>query len=293
MLDLLKLKTFVAVAATGSFTRAALQLGYSQSSVTSHIQALELELDTQLFDRLAKKTLLTQAGRSALDYANRLLALADETEVAVREQSDNAGTLSVSAPDSLLAWRLPKVLSRWRLLHPLVHLDVASGSDSRDQLESVLDGTVDMAFVIAEGVDSDRFSVRCLSREELVVVAVPGHIQSGDQSLTLLKERNFPVRGVVERLPRAEQYVIGCTLELASAEAVKQCAIAGMGLAILPEFVVLAELQSKMLVSLPWSECPAPVFTQMLSCRGRSRSMAFNTLWRLAEEMLGDELNRA
>ena len=83
MLDLLKLRTFQVVAATRNFTRAAAELGYSQSSVTTHIQALERELGAELFDRSSRAVILTEAGRRTLEYADRLLALADEAKAAV------------------------------------------------------------------------------------------------------------------------------------------------------------------------------------------------------------------
>jgi DNA-binding transcriptional LysR family regulator len=85
VLDLLKLRTFQMVAATRNFTRAAAELGYSQSNVTSHIQALERELGTALFDRASKKVMLTEAGKCTLEYANRLLALANEAKAAVHQ----------------------------------------------------------------------------------------------------------------------------------------------------------------------------------------------------------------
>jgi DNA-binding transcriptional LysR family regulator len=88
VLDLLKLKTFQVVAATKNFTRAAAELGYSQSSVTGHIQALERELGTSLFDRDSKTVMLTEAGRRTLVYANRLLALADEAKAAVHRSEE-------------------------------------------------------------------------------------------------------------------------------------------------------------------------------------------------------------
>ena len=85
VLDLLKLKTFQVVAATTNFTRAAAKLGYSQSSVTTHIQALERELGVPLFKRVSRKAVLTDAGQRALEYANRLLALAEEAKAAVQK----------------------------------------------------------------------------------------------------------------------------------------------------------------------------------------------------------------
>lgn len=124
MLDLQKLKTFRMVAVTNSFTRAAAELGYSQSSVTTQIKALERELGAPLFDRFAKKVALTEVGQKTFEYAGRLLALADETKAAVRKQGKPTGPLKVSAPESLLIYRLPDLLRQFQVEYPLVHLEL-------------------------------------------------------------------------------------------------------------------------------------------------------------------------
>ena len=86
MLDLQHLKTFRVAAFTNNFTRAAAMLGYCQSTVTTHIMALERELGAVLFirDRFSKTVVLTEEGRHALEYAGRLLALANETKTVVQ-----------------------------------------------------------------------------------------------------------------------------------------------------------------------------------------------------------------
>src|SRR5436190_14275015 len=87
MLDLQQVESFRMVALTHNFTRAAAELGYSQSSVTLHVKALERELGTSLLERhrFSKTVQLTEVGKRALDYAERLLALANEAKAAVRE----------------------------------------------------------------------------------------------------------------------------------------------------------------------------------------------------------------
>jgi DNA-binding transcriptional LysR family regulator len=90
MLDLQKLETFRVVATTHNFTRAAVELGYSQSSVTGHIQALERELGAPLFERyrFSRTVVLTKIGQCTLEYADRLLALAEEAEAAVEREKE-------------------------------------------------------------------------------------------------------------------------------------------------------------------------------------------------------------
>ena len=86
MLDLLHLKTFMSVVATMSFSRAAKDLDYSQSTVTYHIKTLERELGARVFSRFrfTRTIVLTDAGGRIYEYAKRLLALAAEAKVAVR-----------------------------------------------------------------------------------------------------------------------------------------------------------------------------------------------------------------
>ena len=92
MLDLQHLETFRVVAVTRNFTRAAAALGCCQSTVTTRILALERELGASLFmrNRFSKTVALTEEGRQALEYAGRLLALADETKTALHIGRESA-----------------------------------------------------------------------------------------------------------------------------------------------------------------------------------------------------------
>ena len=82
ILDMRQLHTFRVVAITKNFTRAAAELGCCQSTVTVHIRALERELGISLFERnrSSKRVVLTDEGKRALEYAQRLLALANEVQ---------------------------------------------------------------------------------------------------------------------------------------------------------------------------------------------------------------------
>ena len=90
------IETFQVVASTRHFTSAAIQLGYSQTTVTLHIKALESQLGVTLFERyrFSRSVILTKAGRCALGYAARLLALEDEMKTAAQSlynEGDPAG----------------------------------------------------------------------------------------------------------------------------------------------------------------------------------------------------------
>ena len=99
MFELRQLQTFRMVALTSNFNRAAAQLGCSQSNVTFHIRSLERELGALLFQRhrFSKGATLTEVGRRTLEYADRLLALAEEVQATVQRGSNSE---NVSAPSS-------------------------------------------------------------------------------------------------------------------------------------------------------------------------------------------------
>jgi DNA-binding transcriptional LysR family regulator len=78
LLDLRQVRTFAEVARARSFTKAAVQLHYAQSSVTAQVHALERELGLPLFNRLGRQVELTEAGRQFLHHAEKLICLAEE-----------------------------------------------------------------------------------------------------------------------------------------------------------------------------------------------------------------------
>src|SRR5687768_17710567 len=109
-MELRLLATFEKVADVLSFTRAAADLGYAQSSVTSQIRALESSLGVDLFERLGSRIRLTEAGERLLPYARRMIDLAEEAQAAVTGADEPAGTITVGTMESLTSYRLPPLL---------------------------------------------------------------------------------------------------------------------------------------------------------------------------------------
>ena len=296
MLDLQKLKTFRMVAVTNSFTRAAAELGYSQSSVTTQIKALERELGAPLFDRFTKKVALTEVGQRTFEYAGRLLALADETKAAVRKHGKPAGPLKVSAPESLLIYRLPELLRQFQIEYPLVHLELSSGGDARAQMGAVLDGAVDVAFVAGEAVQSERLNAEHLAEDDILLVVAPHHSLAKAEAVhwdhlarvqVLLTGRTCGYRAVFEHALEVVPVQLSGVLELSSIEAVKQCAIAGMGVAVLPRIAIAQELAQRRLVPVRWKGAPLVAYTQMLHHRERWMTPALEGLWTMAQKYFG------
>src|SRR5215211_6256009 len=142
-MELRQLETFRTVAAELSFTRAASALDYAQSSVTAQIQALEAELDVRLFDRLGRRVALTDAGTRLLEYAERLLSLAEEARTALADGGEPAGSLTIGAPETIMTYRLPSVLQGFRTRFPRVRL-VFRPTPNAELQRAIGDGSLDV-----------------------------------------------------------------------------------------------------------------------------------------------------
>lgn len=119
-MELRNIRTFARIAEVGSFTRVAIELGYTQSAVTMQVKQLERELGCVLFERLGRSVRLTPEGERLLPVANRMLQAADEASRIAQKPGEVSGTLRIGVSDSLLVGVLAPVLSELSRTYPRV-----------------------------------------------------------------------------------------------------------------------------------------------------------------------------
>ena len=298
-----QLRTFRAVARELSFTRAAEELGYVQSNVTAQVKALEAELGVPLFDRLGRRVVLTDAGRALQGYAGRILDLHEEARAAVAEEPEGepAGSLTISAPETLCAYRLPRLLRRFGERYPRVRLTFRPVACS-ELKAGVAEGVLDAAFLLEEPARSSVLRIEALVGEPLLVLAAPEHPLAPsagvgpadlDGERVLLTESGCSYRRIFERRLAEAGVEPARALEFDSVEAIKQCVIAGMGVAVLPAVAVEAELQRGEIASLPWLGPRLEVSTQVAWHKDKWVSPALGAFLSLSREMLAEGVARA
>lgn len=271
------LRTFRAVASSLSFTRASTELGYAQSSITSHIQALEKELGVPLFDRLGKRVALTEAGKRLHEYAGKLVNLEEEARAVVSGDGQPSGTLSISAAETHCTYRLPPILSEFRTRYQDVRLILRpsrSGALDDELKRGLNDGSVDLAFIMEEPVESPNLLVEPLVPEPALIVAPPDHPLASLPAVgprdfageaVLLTEEGCAYRRLFEGANKNVAPETGPTiLEFASVEAIKQCCVAGTGIAVLSAASVEKDINRGRLVELPWTGPEFGVVTQIV-----------------------------
>jgi DNA-binding transcriptional LysR family regulator len=291
-MELRHLHTFKTVAETKGFTKAAEMLSYAQSSVTAQIQALEEELGTKLFDRLGKKIVLTTAGEKLLSYASQILELHDNAVQELTAGSVPAGTLTIGAPESLAAFRLPAIIREYTSLYPQVKIILRPGVcwELRSLARS---GELDIVFLLEPEVQEHDLHIETLVIEKMAIVAPPDHplalrsvIEAEDlkEETLLHTEPGCSYRTLFEKHLNSCGVFPGTDLEFWSIEAIKNCVMSGLGLSFLPLITVEKEIAEGKLKALRWNDEPCRVATQMAYHKKKWLSPALQEFLRLVKQ---------
>lgn len=166
------MRTFVAVAAEGSFTQGARRSGISTKLASKYIRQLEERLGAQLFNRTTRSVTLTETGRAYLQRCTPLLDQFDEIEGLVQErQSDFAGPIRITAPTGYGSNQLVQALLPFQAMHPKVRIDLHLS----DHHVSIIDEGFDMAIRFGELKDSSLVA-RKLKDMRIVCCAAPNYL---------------------------------------------------------------------------------------------------------------------
>ncbi|UOO91290.1 LysR family transcriptional regulator [Vitreoscilla massiliensis] len=275
-LTLRQLHIFVAIAEQGSTTAASTVIALSQSAVSAALNELERLMDTQLFDRVGKRLVLNESGRLLLQHARPLLDLAEQLETALDDDNKVLHSVRLGSTTTIGNYVLPKLLQRLAAnvaITPLWNTEVRI-LNTADICQQVAQFELDIGLIEGPCLDP-MLQVHPWRSDEMVVVLAPTHALATQlqhpetvdvtqlQAATwLLREQGSGTRVIADQmlLPVLGQYANA--LELSSSEAIKRCAILGLGLACLSRWVVEEELLTGRLMVL---EHVFPVTTRMCS----------------------------
>jgi DNA-binding transcriptional LysR family regulator len=169
LMDLHQLLVFTKVVEHKSFSKAAEDIFLSQSTVSSHIQALEKNLNVNLFDRVGRDSILTPHGERLYQWALKILLLKDQAILDLTEgMTDLRGNIRIAASSVPGQFVIPKMVKEFRNQYPnaVFHIDQFS---SKTVAEKVLSGTVDMG-ILGEKYENDKLQYVPLLKEKLVLI---------------------------------------------------------------------------------------------------------------------------
>jgi len=255
-----QLRIFYMVAQRRSFSRAARELKISQPAVSAQVRQFEEDLQLVLIDRSRHRVGLTDAGRTVVNYAERIFGMSDELVARLGALRDPPhAQLVMGASPTIGEYVMPRFLARYRRAHPAVDLQLEIGP-TRSIVDCLLNDEIGLGFVgdevTAPDVASYPFAI-----DELVPVISPGHPLAGATSLTAkeLSGLDFIMRhqgSSTRRAAEARLAELGIAphvaIELGTNEAVKQAVMANLGVAILSRWAVRFEVATGQLATI----CP-------------------------------------
>ncbi len=299
MLDLQKLRMFVAAAHARNFTRAAEQLDLTQPTVSQQIQALERDLRVALFERLGRGIELTAAGRALLPHAEHMLATERIAEQAVRAAAGlSERTLLLGVGNTLATYVLPDLLQRFGWEHPEFGVQIGTGN-TEQLLAQVISGAYELALV-GSPLDHAQLQVIPFLSTELVVIVSPDDEWADRPSVQLvdLAQRRLLVREAGSALQAATAELLAAAhvqprqpIVLGNLEAIKRSVEVGLGVALVPAMVVRREVAAGRLRLLPLA---GPTMTRLYNVvhhRARHVTEAAAAFLALVQKPLGPESN--
>jgi DNA-binding transcriptional LysR family regulator len=258
---------FARVVEAAGFSAAAERLGTSKSSVSAQVQRLEARMGVRLLNRTTRRLSLTEAGAACYRHCARLMAEAEAAEQAASAfHAEPRGTLRIAAPDTFGWMHVAPALGAFTARHPGLILDLSLSSKHVD----LVDERVDLAIRIGALPDSS-YVTRRLAFSRLLVVAAPAYLarRAAPREPRHLAEHNClrfaPLGWGMEwrlRGPNGPLRVpIGGSFVTNSGEALREAALAGLGLGLMPSWLIGDELRRAALVPVleRWAPAPAPI----------------------------------
>lgn len=283
------LHTFKRVCELNSITKAAEQLGYAQSTVTTQIKLLEDELGVKLFERYGNTIRITTVGEKLLEYSNEIFRITDRFWDAMQDEKGTSGSLRIAAVDSVCMTVLPNILNPFIQRFPNVRIKIVSGI--ADKLKHYLTtGQADLAFVLDFNKPSKEL---CLLLEKTVnldfYIAENSPLESKTICLEDLKKQKFVLtepncqyRKSVEAFFDKNGIEPDILMESPSTEAIIKIVASGLGITYLPELVV-NETQKVRRLHLKDEETEKQLFLQLLMHKNKWNSTIIQEFVRICE----------
>ncbi|WP_437949314.1 LysR substrate-binding domain-containing protein [Sorangium sp. So ce296] len=248
--DLGEMRAFLEVARLQSFSAAARALGLTSSSVSKQVARLEERLRVQLLRRTTRRVSLTEAGDLYAERAGRILADVEEAQRAVADLDGTPrGTLRISAPTILGTIRVAPAVLACRAKYPELRIDL----DITDRIVDLVAERVDVAVRQAAGISPASLVARRLADDRRVLCASPRYLRRHGTPRRLedladhdcITHNMEPVPRWTLVGPEGERVIqVSGTLRSSDTLTLRDAAVAGIGVANLPDYVVEEHLES-------------------------------------------------
>ncbi len=277
------LKTFCDLVETGSFSKAA-QLNFvSQSAVSQQMKALENRFAKPLLERNSRKQIiLTEAGKTLYAECKEIVERFAALELTLREPlTAMAGTLKIATVYSVGLHELPPYLKKFMQSYPQVNVHVEYSRTDKIY-EACLNNAIDFG-IVALPHKRPQLEIIPLREDKLILCCSPEHQFASRRKISLQKingekfiafEKDIPTRKEIDRLLKRYGVSVEIVMEFDNIETIKRSVEAEIGIAILPDTVVISEVRNQQLVALSFTEGTFPRAVGIIHRKGKLFSAA-------------------
>lgn len=262
-MELRELRSLVALADHGSIARAAERLHLSSAAIHKQLKVLETELGIQLYEKVGRKLQLTQAAEILLPYSRDLLAQHDAAVSAMSEWKGlKRGLVRIGAGPTISSYILPGLLKRFRRAFPKVDLFVETGN-SVALAEGLSNGSLDLALMVSSQLPEEpNLSVEASWDVEFVLVSRLRQVSRRCSILALSKfpfilfQKGSRIENLIDRYFAETNFRPTVIMTSDNAEAIKAMIRSGLGISMLPFWIVDADLRKGALSLIRQKERP-------------------------------------
>lgn len=261
-MEIRNLVTFQHVYKLRSFSKAAAELGYSQSAVTMQIKQLENELNIKLFDRVGKKIDITNEGKRFLKYAGEITTASHNAIAELTSPSIPEGLLRIGILESVCTSYLPQILNTYHTRYPRVSTIIQIGTF--DELSVLLNSnSIDLLWTFDKPIELPEWKKAFSYSSMIDIVCSPRHRLAVSDKVVLsdiaeetfiLTEKNCSYRRIFEDYMLYSGYHLNIFLEIGNTDIIKKFVEADLGITILPHFTLSEELSAAKLSILNLSD---------------------------------------
>jgi len=271
-MELRNLITFIHVAELGSFTRAAEELDYSQSTVSFQIKQLEEELGCLLFERINHTVTLTDRGRELVSYAHRMRALNDEFKESLSGGERPRGHLRISAPDSVCEQMISAHYLEFHEAFPDISIRFSTG-DTAVMLELLEHNEADLIITLDGRQYNNDYVIAAEKRLSMHFVASRRSRFSAARGLSvediinepfILTERGQGYRRVFDRELAKRSLEIMPILEVGRTDVITKILAKSKYISYLPDFVTEEGVAAGELCYLDVTDLQTDIWKQLI-----------------------------
>ena len=244
-MDIRNLTTFIQVAESGSFTRAAETLGYSQPTISVQIKQLEAELGLQLFDRIGHTVRLTGPGRNVLLHAQRICRMCQEMTLSTAQSEQPQGIIRLATADSMCAPLLNRGFTDFKKQYPLISLKVTTAGTG-DLFRMLDHNEADLVCTLDSHIYNTNYVIATEERVGLhfVVSSADPLARTGALDVRqlldhpfLLTEKGMSYRRLMDEMLARHSIEVQPVLEIGRADIICSLVERGAGISFLPVYV--------------------------------------------------------